>query len=47
MSNAYGNFTTPQSIKNRGFKPIPTIAQIKDYLAFYPNRVDSIEELAD
>jgi uncharacterized protein (DUF427 family) len=24
--------------------PYPAVAQIKDYLAFYPNRVDAIEE---
>lgn len=24
--------------------PYPAVAQIKDYLAFYPNRVDGIEE---
>ena len=24
--------------------PYPSVAQIKDYLAFYPNRVDAIEE---
>ncbi len=26
--------------------PIADVAEIKEYLAFYPNRVDSIEELA-
>jgi uncharacterized protein (DUF427 family) len=25
--------------------PYPAVAQIKDHLAFYPNRVDSIEEV--
>ncbi len=25
-------------------QPYPAMAQIKDYLAFYPNRVDKIEE---
>jgi uncharacterized protein (DUF427 family) len=25
--------------------PYPAVALIKDHLAFYPNRVDSIEEL--
>lgn len=25
--------------------PIPTVAAIKDHLAFYPNRVDAIEEV--
>jgi uncharacterized protein (DUF427 family) len=24
--------------------PYPAVAQIKDYVAFYPNRVDAIEE---
>jgi uncharacterized protein (DUF427 family) len=24
--------------------PFPAMAEIKDYLAFYPNRVDGIEE---
>ena len=27
-------------------KPFPTMAEIKEYLAFYPNRVDKIEESA-
>ena len=27
-------------------KPYPAVAAIKDYLAFYPDRVDQIEELA-
>ena len=27
-------------------QPFPAMAQIKDYLAFYPNRVDKIEESA-
>ena len=26
-------------------QPYPAVAQIKDHLAFYPNRVDKIEEL--
>ena len=26
--------------------PYPAVAQIKDYVAFYPNRVDAIEERA-
>jgi len=26
-------------------RPFPAMAQIKEYLAFYPNRVDKIEEL--
>ncbi len=25
-------------------QPFPAMAEIKDYLAFYPNRVDKIEE---
>jgi uncharacterized protein (DUF427 family) len=25
-------------------QPFPAMTEIKDYLAFYPNRVDSIEE---
>jgi uncharacterized protein (DUF427 family) len=25
-------------------QPFPAVAEIKDYLAFYPNRVDAIEE---
>lgn len=25
--------------------PLPTVAAIKDHLAFYPNRVDAIEEI--
>jgi uncharacterized protein (DUF427 family) len=28
-------------------KPYAAVAEIKDYLAFYPSRVDSIEETAD
>ncbi len=27
--------------------PYPSVAAIKDYVAFYPNRVDAIEERAD
>lgn len=27
--------------------PFPAVAAIKDYVAFYPNRVDAIEEKAD
>jgi uncharacterized protein (DUF427 family) len=27
--------------------PFPAMAQIKDYLAFYPDRVERIEEVAD
>jgi len=27
--------------------PFPAMAQIKDHLAFYPDRVDRIEEVAD
>ncbi len=27
-------------------QPFPAMAEIKDHLAFYPNRVDSIEEVA-
>jgi uncharacterized protein (DUF427 family) len=27
--------------------PYPAVAEIKDYLAFYPDRVDSIEERSD
>jgi uncharacterized protein (DUF427 family) len=27
--------------------PFPAVAAIKDYVAFYPNRVDAIEERAD
>ena len=27
--------------------PYPAVAAIKDYVAFYPNRVDAIEERAD
>ena len=27
--------------------PFPAVASIKDYVAFYPNRVDAIEEKAD
>ena len=27
-------------------EPYPDVVQIKDHLAFYPNRVDSIEELS-
>jgi uncharacterized protein (DUF427 family) len=26
-------------------QPFPAMAEIKDYLAFYPNRVDAIEEI--
>jgi uncharacterized protein (DUF427 family) len=25
-------------------QPFPAVAEIKEYLAFYPNRVDAIEE---
>jgi len=25
-------------------KPFPAVGEIKEYLAFYPNRVDAIEE---